>query len=110
MPHHVEVIEGVEHPVQGGLYVELLDLGFIECLSWLGDFDQECTGPSLVGYCQATVAIKGHDYPRTILLLVHLVNKVDDEARLHVEASRRILDRFFQRRQLVLPKCAGQRE
>ena len=33
MPYHVEVIEGVEHPVQGGLYVELLNLGFIERLS-----------------------------------------------------------------------------
>ena len=36
MPHHVEVIEGEEHPVQGGLCVELLDLVFIECLSGLG--------------------------------------------------------------------------
>ena len=95
MPHHVEVIEGEEHPVQGGLYVELLDLVFIECLSWLRDFDQERTGSPLVGYCQATFVIKGHDYPRTILLLVHFINKVDDEARLHVEASRRILDLFF---------------
>ena len=83
--HHVEVVEGVEHAVQRRLNVKLLDLAFIEILSWNGNLYQEGPGPSLIRYRQATIAIKSHRYPGTILFLVHLVDQVHAEAGLHIE-------------------------
>ena len=61
--HHVKVVEGVEHTPLGGLYVELLDLAFVEGLARLWNLDGEGAGTSLIGDGQASFAVKGHRYP-----------------------------------------------
>ena len=108
--HHVKVVEGVEHTPLGGLYVELLDLAFVEGLAWLGNLDREGAGASLVGDGQTSLVIEGHSYPGAILPLVYLVDEVHFEARRYVESRGGILNRLFQWRQLALAKGVRQRK
>ena len=109
-PDRVEVVKGEEETLHGLLQIQLGDVLLRELLPDLRDRHAEHARPALVRDDQATLLVEDQRDPGAVLFLVDLVDQLGREAGLKVQARGRILDRFFQWRQLVLPKGARQRE